>query len=153
MPHLAIGSVEPAHEAHLHRSTAKLRLCLDDAETSCGCRGDRLLAEHGFARRDRGQDVFGVGRIRGCDDDRLYVIGRDQLIRIAESAYSPRYCCRPHWVGIADSDERRATRPFAQNTGVFCTHHPRADNTDRKAQDTSLHATARLESWIASTSV
>jgi hypothetical protein len=122
MPHLAIGSVEPAHEAHLQRSTAELRLGLDDAETSCGCRGDRLLAEHGFVRGDRSQ-------------------------------YSQRYCCRPHWVGIADSDERRATRPFAQNTGVFRTHHPRADNTDRKAQDTSLHATARLESWIASTRV
>ena len=79
--HGPVAGVVAAHEADLDQPPPGRELGVHDPLAGGAGRGERLLAEHRLAGRDRGQDLLLVGRAPGGDQDRVDAIVRDEAGR------------------------------------------------------------------------
>ena len=79
LQHPVAGVVAP-HEADLHKPAPERDLGVDDTLRAVGRGRQRLLAEAGLARGERGQHVLLVRRAPGCHQHRVDGVRRDQLL-------------------------------------------------------------------------
>ena len=129
----AIAGVEAAHEADLHEAAAERGLGVEDRRAVALRRRQRLLAEHGLARGDRGEHISRVRRSPGGHDHGVHVLGGDQLLagRIGLGAGQARSdLLGLRCVDVADRDDARAREDARQPPNVILADHPNADHAD-----------------------
>ncbi len=78
--HSPVAGVVPSHVADLDEPTSASNFGLHYVQAGIRCRRQGLLAEHGLARRNRGEHVLLVGRAPGSDEDRVDLAVLDEVL-------------------------------------------------------------------------
>ena len=136
----AVVRVKPPHESDLKQALSGLLFGLHDAQTALRRVRKRLFAENIFPFLDGGDGESLVGRIPGCDHDRVHLIRPDEVIGVGDIACAAglrdRAC--DGFVRVVDRGDLRARDYRADIFNVVLSHASGTDKTNAKRHNISL---------------